>query len=99
VRANRRMIGSAMPYAWKEREELAKVERDIVEGERLAAEQVLRIGWMAKRGHVPRRPRSCCATASNPLSSCAGISNSSWMRSYAERDLRLKALFPNSLPE
>ena len=51
MRANRYMIGSAMPYAWKEREELAKVERDIVEGERLAAEQVLRIGWMAKRGH------------------------------------------------
>jgi aspartate aminotransferase-like enzyme len=61
------MIGSAMAYAWKEREELAKAERDIAEGERLVAEQVLRIGWMARRGHDTREAETLLRNYEQPL--------------------------------
>jgi len=45
------MIGSAMPHAWKEREDLAKAEIDVAEGERRLAQQITLIQAMAKKGH------------------------------------------------
>ena len=44
------MIGSVMPYAWKEREDLAKAEIDITAGEMRVAEQIALIEWMTNKG-------------------------------------------------
>ena len=45
------MIDSAMPHAWKKREELAKADIDIAEGEKRVGEQVALIERLANHGH------------------------------------------------
>lgn len=42
-----------MSRAWKEREDLAKADVDIAEGERRLAQQISLIQWMAKKGQDP----------------------------------------------
>ncbi len=48
--ALRCMIGSVMPHAWKEREDLAKADLDIAAGERRVAEQIALIEQMTRKG-------------------------------------------------
>jgi len=45
------MIGSTMPHAWKEREDLAKADIDIAEGEKRVAEQIALVERLAAHGH------------------------------------------------